>query len=65
VTRRVNVEGWIGSVRPNKRWIECVRHDMREMDVSYKMTTDRGERKNTSAGIRAGTITIQTVCLDL
>jgi hypothetical protein len=26
-----------------KRWIDCVRQDMREMTVSDEMTSDRGE----------------------
>jgi hypothetical protein len=26
-----------------RRWIECVRQDMREMAVSDEMTSDRGE----------------------
>jgi hypothetical protein len=26
-----------------KRWIDCVRQDMREMAVSDEMTSDRGE----------------------
>jgi hypothetical protein len=43
VTRRVmnmNVEGWRGRGRPIKRWIACVRHDMREMAVSDEMIED-------------------------
>jgi hypothetical protein len=46
VTRRVmnmNVEGWRGRGRPKKRWIDCVRQDIREIAVSDKMTSDRGE----------------------
>jgi hypothetical protein len=42
----MNVEGWKG--RPKKRWIDCVRQDMKEMAVSDEMMSDRGEwRKRT------------------
>jgi hypothetical protein len=45
VTRRVMnmVEVWKGRGRPKKRWIDCVRQGMREMDVSVEVTNDREE----------------------
>jgi hypothetical protein len=46
VTRRVmnmNVEGRRGRGRPKKRWIGCVRQDMREMAVTDEIMSDRGE----------------------
>jgi hypothetical protein len=42
----MNVEGWRG--RGEKRWIDCVRQDTREMALSDEMTSDRKEwRKRT------------------
>jgi hypothetical protein len=34
---------WRERGRPKKRWIDCVRQNMREMAVSDEMTSDRGE----------------------
>jgi hypothetical protein len=52
VTKRVmsmNVEGWRERGRPKKRWIDCAKQDIREMEVDDEMTTDRGEKnKKTS-----------------
>ena len=44
VTKRVmniNVDGWIGRGRPKKRWMDCVKNDMKEKGVSDSMTDDR------------------------
>jgi hypothetical protein len=41
----IKVGRWRGRGRANKRCINCVRQDMREMDVSDKITTDREEWK--------------------
>jgi hypothetical protein len=47
VTGRVmnmNVEEWRGRGRPKKKWIDW-RQDIREMNVSDVMATNRGEWK--------------------
>jgi hypothetical protein len=59
VVRRVmniNMAKWRGNGRLQKKWMDRVRQDMREMD---EVTTDRGEWKKTCAnpkriGTRAG-----------
>ncbi|KAJ8720922.1 hypothetical protein PYW08_006387 [Mythimna loreyi] len=46
VTKRVlslHVDGWRGRGRPKKRWMDCVRSDMKEKGVSDSMTGDRTE----------------------
>ncbi|KAJ8707262.1 hypothetical protein PYW08_011396 [Mythimna loreyi] len=51
VTKRVlslNVDGWRGRGRPKKRWMDCVRSDMKEKGVSDSLTGDRtGWKKKT------------------
>jgi hypothetical protein len=38
-----NMEAWRGRCPPKKRWLDCVRQDMRDMAVSDEMTSDREE----------------------
>jgi hypothetical protein len=48
VTRRVLnmiVERWRGKGQPEIKWINHVRQDMRMINVSGEMRTDRGEWK--------------------
>ncbi|KAJ8712229.1 hypothetical protein PYW07_015359 [Mythimna separata] len=48
VTKRVlnlHVDGWKGIGRPKKRWIDCVRTDKKEKEVSDSVTDDRTEWK--------------------
>ncbi|KAJ8709025.1 hypothetical protein PYW07_008851 [Mythimna separata] len=48
VTKRVmnlHVDGWRGRGRPKKRWMDCVKTDMKEKGVSDVMTGDRTEWK--------------------
>jgi hypothetical protein len=45
VTRKamnMNVEGWKEEI-DQKKWIDCVRQDVREKAVSDEKTSDRGE----------------------
>jgi hypothetical protein len=47
VTRRAvnkNVEGWRRG-RFKKRWIDCMRQDIRKVDMSAEMTTVKGKWK--------------------
>jgi hypothetical protein len=39
----MDMEGWRERDRPKKRWIYCVRQDMREIEVSDEVTNDREE----------------------
>jgi hypothetical protein len=41
----VNVEGHPTRGRPKKRWMDCVKDDMRIKGVSMEMTNDRREWK--------------------
>ncbi|KAJ8710705.1 hypothetical protein PYW08_009220 [Mythimna loreyi] len=48
VTKRVlslHVDGWRGRGRPKKRWMDCVKSDMKEKGVSDSVTDDRTEWK--------------------
>jgi hypothetical protein len=40
-----NMEVWRRRDQSKKRWIDCVRQYMREMDISDQMTTDREQWK--------------------
>ena len=37
----INVDRWRGRGRPKKRWMDCVKNDMKEQGVSDSMTDDR------------------------
>ncbi|PZC72650.1 hypothetical protein B5X24_HaOG210780 [Helicoverpa armigera] len=41
----MNVEGWRGRGRPRKRWIDCLKEDMKQKGVDVSMTSDREEWK--------------------
>ncbi|PZC75290.1 hypothetical protein B5X24_HaOG206492 [Helicoverpa armigera] len=41
----MNVEGWSGRGRPRKRWIDCLKEDMKQKGVDVSMTSDREEWK--------------------
>jgi hypothetical protein len=48
ITKRVmsmNVDGHPRRGRPKKRWMDCVKDDMRIKGVSMEMTSDRREWK--------------------
>ena len=38
-------DGWRGTGRPKKRWMDCVRNDMKDKGVNDSVTVDRGEWK--------------------
>jgi hypothetical protein len=47
VTRKamnMNLEGWRERGQSKKIWIDCVRQDVKELNVSDEMTTDRGKK---------------------
>jgi hypothetical protein len=41
----MNVDGHPSRGRPKKRWMDCVKDDMRIKGVSMEMTSDRSEWK--------------------
>jgi hypothetical protein len=41
----INVDGHTRRGRPKKRWMDCVKDDMRIKGVSMEMTSDRREWK--------------------
>jgi hypothetical protein len=46
----MNVDGHRGRGRPRKRWMDCVKDDMKIKGVNMAMTSDRREWKKKRGG---------------